>query len=266
MGFSYLKSRYSPISARFSPVKQSNMNRFRNGFHSRIALIELWNIAAQSSSRHKLRRMKIIIKTFSGDNRFPCVSLVVFEAITISISLDLLARWTEQFGTSFFNRMCVWSCHLSNWCWFVGIRYFPSSIFVVKSSCTQSHGVSVWNLFVDADFDDSFGLFIFRTSLVWGRVRAHTIWTESIIFLSIIIFDLASLTAIRLSMAVVSPRSSWITWLSSWNRITWSRYSPLILAGVRCWVQPGRAGSCRVGPARAGSVAPGRVVGSACIV
>ena len=175
MGFLYLKSRYSPISARFLPVKQSNMNRFRNGFHSRIVLSELWNIATQSLSRHKLRRMKIIIKTCSGDNRFPCVSSVVFEAITISISLDLLARWTEQFGTSFFNRMCVWSCYLFNWCWFVGICYFPSSIFVVESSCTQSYGVSVWNLFVDPDFDDSFGLFIFRTSLVWGRVRAPTI-------------------------------------------------------------------------------------------
>ena len=168
MGFLYPKSRYLPIFARFSPVIKSNMNRFRNAFHSRIALSKLWNIAAQSSSRHKLRRMKIIIKTFSGDNRFPCVSSVVFEAITISISLDLLARWTEQFGTSLFNRMFVWSCHLFNWCWFVGICYFPSSIFVVESSCTQSHGV-------DPDFDDSLGLFIFRTSFVWGRVRASTI-------------------------------------------------------------------------------------------
>ena len=60
----------------------------------------LYNIAAQSLSRQKLRSAKIIIETFSGDFRFPCVSSVVFEAITISISRDVLARRTEQFNTT----------------------------------------------------------------------------------------------------------------------------------------------------------------------
>ena len=90
--FLYPKSRYSQIFARFSPVKQSNMNRFRNGFHSRIALGQLYNIAAQSLSRHKLRCMKIIIETFLDDKCFACVSSVVFEAKSIWISRDVLAR------------------------------------------------------------------------------------------------------------------------------------------------------------------------------
>ena len=79
MWFLYPKSRYSQILARLSPVKQSNMNRFRNGFHSRIALGKLYNIAAQSLSRNKLRCMKIIIESFLDDKWFPCVSSVVFE-------------------------------------------------------------------------------------------------------------------------------------------------------------------------------------------
>ena len=85
---------------RFSPVVKSNMNRFRNGFHCRITLGKLNNIAAQSLSRHKLRCMKIIIETFLGDNRFACVSSVVFKAIAISISRDLLARQSEHFDTT----------------------------------------------------------------------------------------------------------------------------------------------------------------------
>ena len=76
------------------------MNRFRNGFHSWIALGELYNIAAQSLSRHKLRRMKIIIETFLDDKWFACVSSVVFEAKSIWISQDVLARRTEQFDTT----------------------------------------------------------------------------------------------------------------------------------------------------------------------
>ena len=96
----YPKSRYSQIFARFSPVKQSNMNRFWNGFHSQIALDKLYNIAAQSLSRHKLRCMKIIIETFPDDKWFACVSSVVFEAKSIWISRDVLARWTEQFDTT----------------------------------------------------------------------------------------------------------------------------------------------------------------------
>ena len=100
MGFLYPKSRYSQIFARFSPVKQSNMNRFWNGFHSRIALGKLYNIAAQSLLRHKLRCMKIIIETFSDDKWFACVSSVVFEVKSIWISRDVLARWTEQFDTT----------------------------------------------------------------------------------------------------------------------------------------------------------------------
>ena len=86
--------------AHFSPVKQSNMNRFRNGFHSRIALGQLYNIAAQSLSRHKLRCIKIIIETFLDDKWFACVSSVVFEAKSIWISRDVLARRAEQFDTT----------------------------------------------------------------------------------------------------------------------------------------------------------------------
>ena len=85
MGFLYPKSRYSQIFARFSPVKQSNINRFWNSFHSRIALGKLYNNAAQSLSRHKLRCMKIIIEIFSDDKWFACVSSVVFEAKSIWI-------------------------------------------------------------------------------------------------------------------------------------------------------------------------------------
>ena len=47
----------------------------------------------------QLRCMKIIIETFLRDIRFPCVSSVVFEAITIWISRHVLARPTEQFDT-----------------------------------------------------------------------------------------------------------------------------------------------------------------------
>ena len=85
--------------APFSPVIPSNMNPFRNGFHSGIALGQLYNIAAQSLSQHKLRCIKIIIETFLRDIRFPCVSSDVFEAITISISRHVLSCRTEQFDT-----------------------------------------------------------------------------------------------------------------------------------------------------------------------
>ena len=85
MWFLYPKSRLLPILAPFLPVKQSNMNRFWNSFYSRIASGELYNIAAKSLLPHKLSSMKIIIETFLGDNRFPCVSSVVFQAIAISI-------------------------------------------------------------------------------------------------------------------------------------------------------------------------------------
>ena len=100
MWFLYLNSHFLPIFARILPVKQSNMNRFRNSFHSRIAFSKLYITAAQSLSRHELRCMKIIIETFLRDIRFPCISSLVFEAITISISRDLLARQTEQFDTT----------------------------------------------------------------------------------------------------------------------------------------------------------------------
>ena len=43
--------------------------------------------------------MKIIIETFS-DNRFPCITSVVFKATTISILQDILVRRTEQFDTT----------------------------------------------------------------------------------------------------------------------------------------------------------------------
>ena len=66
MWFSSLNSRYSGIFAGFLPVKTSNMNRFRNGFHCWIAFSKLYNNAAHSFSRHKLRCMKIIIETFYG--------------------------------------------------------------------------------------------------------------------------------------------------------------------------------------------------------
>ena len=89
--FLYLNRRYLPILDRFLLVDESNMNRFSNGFHPRKALGKLYNIAAQSFSRHKLRCMKIIIESFLGCIRFPCVSSVVFEAITISISRDVLS-------------------------------------------------------------------------------------------------------------------------------------------------------------------------------
>ena len=61
MRFSYLNSRYLRIFAGFLPVKTSNMNRFENGLHCRIAFSKLYNIAAQSLSRHELCCMKIII-------------------------------------------------------------------------------------------------------------------------------------------------------------------------------------------------------------
>ena len=88
------------IVASFSPIIKSIMNRFRNGFRSRIAFSKLYNIAAQSLSRHKLRCMKLNIETFSGDIRFPCVSSVVFKAITIWISQNGHAHQTEQFDTT----------------------------------------------------------------------------------------------------------------------------------------------------------------------
>ena len=100
MQFLYLNSRYLGIFAGFLPVKTSNINRFGNSFHCWIAFGKLYNIAAQSFSRHKLRCMKIIIETFLGGNRFPCVSSVAFEAKSIWISRDVLARRTEQFDTT----------------------------------------------------------------------------------------------------------------------------------------------------------------------
>ena len=51
-------------------------------------------------SRHELRCMKIIIETFLRENRFPCVNSVDFEAKSIWISRDVLARRTEQFDTT----------------------------------------------------------------------------------------------------------------------------------------------------------------------
>ena len=68
MGFLYINRRYLPIFDSFLLVVESNINRFWNGFHSRIAYSKLYNIAAQSLSRHKLRCMKIIIETFLGGN------------------------------------------------------------------------------------------------------------------------------------------------------------------------------------------------------
>ena len=100
MWFLWLNRRYSPIFDGFLPVVQSNINRFRNGFHSQIALDKLYNIAAQSLSRHKLHSMKIIIETFSGDNRFPCVSSVVFEANSIWISQNVFVCLSERFDTT----------------------------------------------------------------------------------------------------------------------------------------------------------------------
>ena len=95
MWFLYLNSRYLPIFFRISPVINSNMDRFRNGFHSRIAFCKLYNTVAQSFSQENLRSMKIIIETFLGDIWFPCVSSVVFEAVTTSISRNVLAPRTD---------------------------------------------------------------------------------------------------------------------------------------------------------------------------
>ena len=100
MRFSYQNSRYFRIFAGFLPVKTSNMNRFENGLHCRIASSKLYNIATQSLSRHELRCMKIIIETFLDDKWFACVSSVVFEEKSIWISRDVLARRTEQFDTT----------------------------------------------------------------------------------------------------------------------------------------------------------------------
>ena len=100
MGVLYLNWRYLPIFDRFWLVVQSNNNRFPNGFHSRIAFRKLYNIAAQSLSRHKLCCMKIIIESFFRRILFPCVGSVVFETITISISRHVLSRRTEQFDTT----------------------------------------------------------------------------------------------------------------------------------------------------------------------
>ena len=66
-----------------------------NRFHFPIAFRKLYNKAAQSLSRHEFLCIKIIIKTFSRDNRFECVSSLVYEA------RDLLARQTEQFDTTY---------------------------------------------------------------------------------------------------------------------------------------------------------------------
>ena len=100
MWFLWLNRRYLPIFDGFLPVVQSNINRFRNDFHSQIFLGKFYSIAAQSLSRHKLHSMKIIIETFSGDNRFPCVSSVVFEANSIWILQNVLACQFEQFDTT----------------------------------------------------------------------------------------------------------------------------------------------------------------------
>ena len=100
MWFLYLNSCYLQIFVRFLPVIKSNMNRFRNIFHSRIEFGKLYNTAAQSLSRRKLRSLKIIIENCWTDIRFRCVSSVVFEAITISISRDVFARRTEQYDTT----------------------------------------------------------------------------------------------------------------------------------------------------------------------
>ena len=99
-GFLYLNRQYFRIFHHFLPVVQSNINRFSNGFLFRIAFSKLYNIAVQSLSRHKLRCIKIIIETFLRHIRFPCVSSVVFEAITISISRHVFSRRTEQFDTT----------------------------------------------------------------------------------------------------------------------------------------------------------------------
>ena len=98
-GFLYLKWQYLSIFHRFLPLVQSNINRFSNGFHSRIALSKLYNIAAQSLSRNKFRCIKIIIEFFLRDIRFPCVSSDVFETITISISRNVFSCRTKQFDT-----------------------------------------------------------------------------------------------------------------------------------------------------------------------
>ena len=98
-GFLYLNRQYLRIFHRFLPVVQLNINRFQNGFHSRIALSKLYNIAAQSLSRNKLRCIKIIIETFLREIWFPCVCSVVFQAITILISRHVFSRRTEQFDT-----------------------------------------------------------------------------------------------------------------------------------------------------------------------
>ena len=100
MGFLFLNRRYLAIFDRFWLVAESNINRFSNGFHSRIASSKLYNIAAQSLSRNKLRCIKIIIETLKRDIRFPCVSSVVFEAKSIWISRNVLARQSEHFGTT----------------------------------------------------------------------------------------------------------------------------------------------------------------------
>ena len=100
MWFLWLNRRYLPIFDGFLPVVQSNINRFRNSFHSQIALGKLYNTAAQTLSRHKLHSMKIIIETFSGDDRFPCVSSVVFKANSIWILQNVFACQSEHFDTT----------------------------------------------------------------------------------------------------------------------------------------------------------------------
>ena len=124
MVFLYLNGRYLPIFDRFLLVVQSNNYRFPNGFHCRIVVGKLYNIAAQSLSRHKLRCMKIIIEAFSGWIRFPCVSSVVFKAITISISQHVFSRRTEQFDTthdSLGRKLTILENHFSRsartWIW-----------------------------------------------------------------------------------------------------------------------------------------------------
>ena len=78
------------------PVVQSNINRFSNGFHSRIAISKLYNIAAQSLSRKQTSLHQNNYRTFLRDIRFPCVSSDVFKAITISISRHVLSCWMNN--------------------------------------------------------------------------------------------------------------------------------------------------------------------------
>ena len=85
--------------------------------------------------------MKKIIETFQVDIQFPCVSSVVFEAITIWISRDLPARRAEHFDTThdFLGRKLT---ILENCIFQLGQTLFQEETFFFKNRYNKSNFLS----------------------------------------------------------------------------------------------------------------------------